>query len=110
MNYFFGNYTSDLYECDKNLYLNKNEIKILNILFKRIFVILNKTFLKNIKTFVINDFKYIIINKFLYNHFVNLSYVCFVFKINLNKVISILKIYIPINVVEQFKYLNVLKI
>ncbi|VFP81347.1 hypothetical protein [Buchnera aphidicola] len=110
MNYFFGNFTSDLYESDKKLNLNKNEIKILNILFERIFVILNKTFLKNIKTFVINNFKYIKINKFLYNHFFNISYVCFIFKINLNTVISILKIYIPINIIEQFKYSNILKI
>ncbi|VFP87880.1 Flagellar motor switch protein FliM [Buchnera aphidicola (Cinara piceae)] len=102
INYFFGNYTCNLYKNDKNINLNKNEINIVNILFERIFLIFNKTFLKNISTSVINNFKYITINNCLCSHFFNLSYVSFVFQINLNKVISILKIYIPINIVEKF--------
>ncbi|VFP78032.1 Flagellar motor switch protein FliM [Buchnera aphidicola (Cinara cuneomaculata)] len=102
INYLFGhvNENTDEYCNYKNLTLH--EIKILDLLLQKIFIICDLTFLSNISTSSINNCKYYSLNDFLFTRFIKFPYICFEFNIYIKNRINVLKIYIPNCIVEKF--------
>ncbi|VFP80970.1 Flagellar motor switch protein FliM [Buchnera aphidicola (Cinara kochiana kochiana)] len=102
INCLFGNFNDNAHEYFNNNDLTINEINILDVLLQKIFFICNKTFFKNISMSIINNCKFIELNSSIYRRFVNLPYICFIYKIYLNDRVFLLKIYIPYHIVEKF--------
>ncbi|VFP83520.1 hypothetical protein [Buchnera aphidicola] len=102
IDYLFGNFNENISEYLNLNNLTYNEINILDILLKKIFIICDSTFLKNISISIINNCKFTLLKDLLYRRFIGLPYICFTFKIYIYDRINILKIYIPNYIVSEF--------
>ncbi|WP_041749135.1 hypothetical protein [Buchnera aphidicola] len=102
INSIFGNVHFKKYKNYNNKKLTFNEKYILELIFKKIFIILNYTFLKNIID-INNTYKYKKLDNLFKKSVSKKKYICFVFRISLNKTYNKLKIYIPSFLINTIK-------
>ncbi|WP_158348918.1 hypothetical protein [Buchnera aphidicola] len=101
INYLFGNRQFSIHKNNKSL--TKNEIIIAESFFEKIFKILNKTLFFDFNCSIINNFEYVKLKYFQCHCFSSDSYACLIFKVFLNRIVTNLYIYIPLNMVKNFQ-------
>lgn len=94
----FGNHKYCLFQNYDNKNLTTNEIKILEVFFKKIFSMCNKTFFYNMMLPIVNNGRCFDLNNFLKHYISNVSYVCLIFKICFHHAHDELKFYFPMNI------------